>query len=68
MNSINPDLRFTIHTMDADGSNERTLEIGNYRSWSIDDKIIYSGPNADITKEVLFAINPDGTGKTQTTF
>lgn len=57
-----------IHTMNADGSNQKFLVYGQYPSWSINNEIVFSHANVGYTKEVLYAINPGGTGKRQITF
>jgi len=57
-----------IHTMRADGSNQKFLAYGQYPSWSVHEKIVFSHSNADYSKEVLYTINPDGSDKKQITF
>lgn len=57
-----------ITVMTSDGLNPKIISIGQFPSWSINNRIIFSGPDADITKEVLYVIDPDGSNKTQITF
>ncbi len=54
--------------MNADGSNQYSIDYGNYPSRSPADEIVYSNVNADYTKEILYIINPDGKNKRQITF
>lgn len=57
-----------VHTMRADGSNQKFLAYGQYPSWSMHDKIVFSHANPDYSKEVLYTINADGSDKKQITF
>lgn len=57
-----------IHTMNADGSNQKFLVYGQYPSWSMNNEIVFSHANAEYSKEVLYIINPDGSDKRQITF
>lgn len=57
-----------VHTMLADGSNQKFLAYGQYPSWSMNDKIVFSHANADYSKEVLYTINADGSDKRQLTY
>jgi Tol biopolymer transport system component len=58
-----------VMIMNIDGTNQKTLDYGQFPSWSPkSDYIIYSNANADMTKEVLWRINLDGSNKTQITF
>lgn len=55
-------------TMNADGSNQKKIGYGNDPSWSISDEIVFSHANANYSKEVLYIVNADGSGKRQITF
>jgi Tol biopolymer transport system component len=58
-----------IMVMNANGTKLKTLDYGQFPSWSPNsDYIIYSNANSDRTKEVLWKINFDGTNKTQLTY
>jgi Tol biopolymer transport system component len=58
-----------VMIMSIDGTNQKTLDYGQDPSWSSkSDYIIYSNANAEMTKEVLWRINLDGSNKTQITF
>jgi|WetSurMetagenome_2_1015567.scaffolds.fasta_scaffold160209_1 Tol biopolymer transport system component len=58
-----------VMIMDIDGTNQKTLDYGQFPSWSPKSEyIIYSNANAEMTKEVLWRINLDGSNKTQITF
>ncbi|QSE98916.1 TolB-like translocation protein [Fulvivirga lutea] len=57
-----------ITIMDQDGTNQRQVAYGTYPSWSVSNQIVYSGANDNITKEVLYVIDPDGKNKRQITF
>lgn len=58
-----------IMLMGTEGENQKLLDFGNNPSWSPNsDYIIYSNANYDFTKEVLWKINIDGSGKTQLTY
>lgn len=57
-----------IFTMKTDGSEQTFLHYGNRPSWSVNDEIVFSAANSDITKEVLYIINPDSTNLIQITF
>ena len=61
--------RVKITVMKIDGTGRKTLDYGQYPSWSPEsDFIVYSNANNDFTKEVLWRINIDGSDKTQLTF
>jgi Tol biopolymer transport system component len=61
--------RVRITVMKIDGTGRKTLDYGQYPSWSPgSDFVVYSNANSDFTKEVLWQINIDGSGKTQLTF
>ena len=58
-----------ITVMRIDGTGKRILDFGQNPSWSpYSDYIVYSNANQDFTKEVLWKINIDGSGKTQLTY
>ncbi|MCH6198663.1 hypothetical protein MMU07_03660 [Aquiflexum sp. LQ15W] len=57
-----------IHTMDADGKDQKPLVFGVYPSWSVKNEIVYSHANADYTKEVLYIIGTDGKDRRQITY
>ena len=58
-----------IMVMNVNGTKQTTLDYGQHPSWSPNsDYIIYSNANSDMTKEVLWKINFDGTNKKQLTF
>jgi len=58
-----------IMVMNVDGTKQKTLDYGKFPSWSpSSDYIIYSNANNDVTKEVLWKINIDGSNKTQLTY
>ncbi|MDD2528587.1 MAG: hypothetical protein RBS33_13800 [Lentimicrobium sp.] len=54
--------------MNADGSNQKQIEYGNYPSWSVNNELVYSYANADYTKEVLYIVDPNGKNKRQITY
>lgn len=57
-----------IAVMSHDGQNQKIIANGIYPSWSKNDQIVYSGANQDISKEVLYVIDPSGMNKRQITF
>lgn len=58
-----------IMVMNISGSDRRTLDYGNYPSWSpLSDYVIYSNANGDFSKEVIWKINIDGSNKYQITY
>jgi Tol biopolymer transport system component len=56
-----------IHIMNSDGSRQRFITYGVNPSWSVHDEIVFSHANSDYTKEVLYTIKPDGSGRKQIT-
>jgi Tol biopolymer transport system component len=53
----------------SDGSEQQYLIAGQTPSWSPDSKrIVFSKPNSDESKIVLWTINRDGSGLEQLTF
>ncbi len=60
------DIRLSI--INADGTVQREITYGNNPSWGVANQIVFSHANSDFTKEVLYLISPDGTGKLQISF
>jgi len=61
------DVRISI--IDINGNNRKTLDYGQYPSWSPEsDFLVYSNANSDFTKEVLWKISINGSDKAQITF
>lgn len=58
----------TVYVMNVDGGDQKLLTYGQYPSWSVDNQIVFSYANADYTKEVLYVIQSDGSGKKQITY
>lgn len=57
-----------VHTMNADGGNQKFLAYGQYPSWSVNNQIVFSHANSDYSKEVLYTIHADGSERKQITF
>lgn len=57
-----------IYIMNSDGSHQHYLHYGNRPSWSVNDEIVFSFANEDMSREVLYTIKPDGSQLTQITF
>lgn len=58
-----------VWTMRTNGTEQQHLSDGQYPAWSPDsERIIFSKPNSDESKIVLWIINRDGSGLEQLTF